>query len=525
MRVRRSPECLSTAATPNVMNLTEPPFSPDDTQPTRPTLGDTQPLPVVRPDRSRWMLLAVMLLSSLSLMATVALAVSLAGPSASEVPQEIPITLVVGTEQRDLLTQARSVDALLAEEGVLLGPDDALSPPADTALTPNMVVTVARARAVQVSLDDDTWTVRTPFELPFDVLNAAGVMLADGDRVWIDGQEVAPGDVVLWPLPVSEIRIMRAAVLTIVDGGSSIEHRTTAETIGEALYEAGITLYLSDLVEPDLSAPILDDVRVTIRRAQPVTIEVDGTALETRVQGRTVGDALAEAGVALIGMDYAIPGDSSPIVPGMTIRVLRVTEEIITEEEELPYETIFQADASMELDTRQVVQAGQTGLRRILTRVNYENGYEISRSPAGEELVREVQNEVVAYGTNIVLRTIDTPEGPREYWRKLRVYATSYHPAALGGDNITSIGETLRKGIVAADPGIIRYGTSVFVPGYGTGVIADTGGPRSSRYWIDLGYSDEDYQSWSRYVDIYLLAPVPANITYLLPAWRPLAGR
>ena len=70
----------------------------------------------------------------------------------------------------------------------------------------------------------------------------------------------------------------------------------------------------------------------------------------------------------------------------------------------------------------------------------------------GEALFEAGVDEIVAYGTRIVLRSVDTPEGPREYWRVLRMYATSYYPAELGGDSTTSIGETLRKGIVASDP-------------------------------------------------------------------------
>jgi 3D (Asp-Asp-Asp) domain-containing protein len=163
-------------------------------------------------------------------------------------------------------------------------------------------------------------------------------------------------------------------------------------------------------------------------------------------------------------------------------------------------------------------------VREIYTLVRYENGEEVSRTEDGSAVVQEPVNQVIAYGTNIVIRTVDTPEGPREYWRTFRVYATSYHPAALGGDNVTAIGMTLQKGVIGADPDIIPFRTDVYVPGYGTGIIADTGGPRSSPYWIDLGYSDEDWVSWSRYVDIYLLTPVPGDIDYFLPNWTPLRG-
>jgi hypothetical protein len=47
--------------------------------------------------------------------------------------------------------------------------------------------------------------------------------------------------------------------------------------------------------------------------------------------------------------------------------------------------------------------------------------------------------------------------------------------------------------------------------------MADTGGPRSFPLWIDLGYSDAEFRPWSRYVNVYILTPVPPNIDYIVP--------
>ena len=174
-----------------------------------------------------------------------------------------------------------------------------------------------------------------------------------------------------------------------------------------------------------------------------------------------------------------------------------------------------------------IIQVGQNGSREMRSRIRYENGQETSRTLAEAVTVEAPIDQVIAYGTNIVLYT--APGSTRQYWRKLRMYATYYHPAALGGDDKTATGATLKKGIVAADPDIIPYGTDLFVPGYGVGRMADTGGPRSSPYWIDLGYSDEDVAdgkvAWHWYVDVYLLAPPPDKINYLLPTWTPLRNR
>jgi 3D (Asp-Asp-Asp) domain-containing protein len=202
----------------------------------------------------------------------------------------------------------------------------------------------------------------------------------------------------------------------------------------------------------------------------------------------------------------------------MTIQIVRSLEELEVVERAVPFETVMQPNENLELDNRQVAQAGQNGIEQLTYRIRYDNGVEAERTLDSSAVIQAPVNQIIHYGTKIVLRTIDTPEGTREYWRRLpNMYATSYHPEALGGDDVTAIGMTLRKGIIASNPNVIRYRTQVYVPGYGLGLMADTGGPRSTPYWIDLGYADENWVPWSKRIEVYLLTPVPERINYLLP--------
>jgi 3D (Asp-Asp-Asp) domain-containing protein len=238
---------------------------------------------------------------------------------------------------------------------------------------------------------------------------------------------------------------------------------------------------------------------------------VDGATIDTRTRGTTVADALAEAGVALMGLDFTVPHEDTPLGQQAIIRVVRVKEQLVSEIAYLPYETERQADDTLEIDQSVIRQAGVPGVLRSTARVRYEDGVEVLREPASSVLVQAPQNEIVAYGTNIVVRTVDTPEGPLPYWRTVEVYATSYHPAALGGDDITATGQRLQRGIIAADTDLFPFGTRLYVPGYGVGVVQDTGPQRSDPYWIDLGYSDADWRSWSRRVQVYVLGTTPGE--------------
>ncbi len=436
--------------------------------------------------------------------------------AATAVPPPYEVTLLLDGDAHTLTTRAATVSALLAEAGVTLAEGDLVAPGLRAALAEGALVRVSRARSVTLVLDGAAAVLRTHLTSPAAILASAGYTLSARDRVTVDGTSADLASLERWPVPASQISVRRALPVHIDDDGAPLTVETASETVGEALFEAGITLYLADSVTPGLGAPVTRDMQIIIDRSRLVTISADGATVETRASGATVADALAEAGIALIGQDYAIPADTVPLLPGMRIRVIRVTEETLFERETLPYVTIYQADSSLELDQKAVIQAGQAGLRQTTIRVRRENGFEISRTIEESGVLQEPVDEVIAYGTNIVLRTVDTPDGPLQYWRRLRMYATSYHPAALGGDSITAIGETLRKGIVGSDPRIIPYRSQVYVPGYGVGMMADTGN-FARPLWIDLGYDDNNWVSWSRPVDVYLLAPVPENIEYLLP--------
>ena len=426
-----------------------------------------------------------------------------------------PVTVVADGQARQLETHSDTVAGLLKLANVSLNEGDRVSPPPESTLEADMLVRVDRARSVFVTVDSQTTPLWTPLTNPADILANAGVSLTDSDRILIDGTPATIDQLAQWPVPVSSIDLHHAVTLRIHDADGTHTLQTTSATVGEALFEAGITLYLTDSTTPDLNTPLTSDLDISITRARPVEILADGATIHTRARGRSVADALTEAGVALVGLDYAIPAESTALQPGMSIRVIRVHEEIEATQEPIPFETVYQADANVELDQRQVAQAGQAGVQENRVRVRYENGIAVSRSQPETVVTQAPVNKIVSYGTNVVVRTLDTPDGPVSYWRVLRMYVTSYHP--VEGDNTTATGKTLQRGIVGADIHLLPYGSKVYVAGYGVGEVQDTGPSRANPLWLDLGYTSEDYRGWYGYHDVYLLTPVPANIDYTLP--------
>lgn len=475
-----------------------------------------------QPQNSNWLYFAFALLIFIGAGIMIAGVILLnRAPAQAPIPQPTRAPLIVNLELDGrtfpVTTFAQTVGAFLTEQALTLGIDDVVVPSADTSISAQMTIRVERARQVRIYIDDQLTVLNTAFTSPFDILNRANIQVAPIDSVQLNGIPVAQTDIILWATPVDEIRIRRAVPISIREGDSVILRQTTAFTVADALYEAGIVLFLPDQVSPAPTDRIIANMEIVIDRSSELTIRADGQEFKTRVRAQTIGDALLESGISLNGLDYSIPSATEPITEGITIRVIRVTEEIASQQTPIAYESVLQADANLDLDRRAVIQAGQEGIWQQNYRVRYENGVEIRRELTEEFMAQAPVNEVVAYGTKITIRTIETPDGVLEYWRKFRMYATSYYPAELGGDNITSIGETLRKGIVAINPRIIPYRLNVYVFGYGIGRTADTGGPRTTPYWIDLGYSDEDIIGWSQWVDVYVLTPIPETVNYLLP--------
>jgi uncharacterized protein YabE (DUF348 family) len=390
-------------------------------------------------------------------------------------------------------------------------------PPPTPAPPPTPPAPLIEDRVVILTVDGATSVFRTVIENPADILRAAGLRFGADDLITVNGLPLLADQLERYPLPANRITLRRGVSITITDGSTTQTRVTTAETVAEALTEAGLALFLGDRVTPQAETPLRAGLSITIDRAAPITLIADGVTVETRTQAEDVAALLTEQGVTLNALDYTLPPENARLSDGMTVRVVRVYEELLSEALEVPYQTLYEADPERELDTRVVTVAGQNGRDERRIRIRYEDGIEVSRRDEGVVRVQEPVNQVVRYGTRVVLRTIETPDGPREYWRVLRMYATSYHPAALGGDNITATGKVLTKGIVAVNPRIVSYGTRVYVEGYGEGEAADTGGPRSTPYWIDLGYDDENYRGWSRWVQVYLLTPVPNNVNPLLP--------
>lgn len=420
-----------------------------------------------------------------------------------------------------------SVEELISAAGLQLRAEDRIHPSLEASVAPQTAVQIERARNVTVRTEDGDDTVWTHQPTLGAFIAEARLAISRTDEIRADGATVTFQALDRTPLP-SVLEIGNFNTVTIHDGDRRQTLRTAVQTVGEALQEAGITIYTADGVEPPPGSWLAPELQIYVRRSMPLTVHVDGRVIQTRSHHTTAADVLADMGIGLVGMDFVRPGPDTTLQPGAVVEVVRVTEDFRIEDEPIPYETRYQATDQLEIDNRALLQSGVPGVMRRRVRVRYENGAAVDETLDGEWVAADPVDEIIGYGTGIVVRSVDTPDGFYEYWRVVRMRVTSYTAASSGkapdhpAYGITASGLRAATGIVAVDPKVIPFRSWVYVPGYGTGYAGDTGGGVKGR-WIDLGYSQSDYQSWSGYVDVYYLTPVPdpEDINYLIPTWLP----
>lgn len=320
-------------------------------------------------------------------------------------------------------------------------------------------------------------------------------------------------------LPQPAVQKIPGKKLKLRIGDQTWNLSSQAATIGELLSELKLNLHPGDKIFSDPRDPVKDGAQLTILKARQLWVERDGNNISGISAAATVGQALADLGISLQGMDFSQPAEDAPVPEDGRVRVIRVHEKIELIKEETPANYSYQADPETELDQQSTLVAAVPGYLVTRSRSLVIDGKEQEPSIDGRWKASDPQDGIIGLGSKVVVHT-ETVEGVElNYWRKLSVYATGYKPSSNGGTG-TASGIPLTKGIIAVDPSWYKSGMAfqkVYVPGYGFGTIADTGKNILGHPWIDLGFDDDNYVSWHHWTTLYLLEPVPAFVPLQMP--------
>lgn len=308
----------------------------------------------------------------------------------------------------------------------------------------------------------------------------------------------------------------------IIDNGKKIVLKTMKSTVGEVLNQAEIKLGPSDYISLSLSAKLdkKEENKIHIKRAVPVNLIINGQQEVILTTADTVKEVLSKKSIVLNSKDR-LEGASlnDKIVKSMKLRIIRVKEEIVSEEIPMSFKVIRKENSRLNVNEQKCIRDGKKGVKEKFYKVVTEDGKEIKREFVKETVTSKPIDKIVEYGT--VLNHKTARGDFLRYDKVLNMRATAYtasyadtgkspgHPEF----GITYTGIRARKGIIAVDPRVIPLGTKVYVevigstPDYGYAVAADIGGAIKGDL-IDL-YIDgqEAVDSWGcKRVKVYILS-------------------
>ncbi|MBW0008528.1 MAG: transglycosylase family protein [Pseudonocardiales bacterium] len=192
------------------------------------------------------------------------------------------------------------------------------------ALTTGTAAALTLDKTITIAVDDEQRTIHTFASSVAGALESAGLRVDDQDALAPTASSAVEDG--------SRIVLRRGRPLDLTVDGTQHEIWTTALTVETALRQVGMPSRDVELsADPARRIP-LEGMALVVRIAKPIVLFDGGLpAKEIHSTALSVGDLLTQQGVPLRALDTVTPERTSPVLPGMTVRVTRVTAEELSE--------------------------------------------------------------------------------------------------------------------------------------------------------------------------------------------------
>ena len=261
-----------------------------------------------------------------------------------------------------IITVFRTVGQALAHSKYEFHAEDIVKPSRDTVVTKGLTVEVTSSVPVHLSVDEQTFSTRTPA-------------------------------------------------------------KTVGEALTDLSERYGLQIKDVDEVNVPRTDTVAEQMEIKVRRAIPILVIADGKTIDTYIAPRTVADALKKLGIVLGMKDKVSLALDHMLTPNEQVNVVRVEERVETLKSEIPYQTVTKAaDYPVGLPDK-VVSRGSNGLQEQTVRLTLEDGKEVDREILGQRVVTAPINQVISRGAQTsISRGGNTFKFKRAYVMKATAY-------------------------------------------------------------------------------------------------------
>ena len=197
------------------------------------------------------------------------------------------------------------------------------------------------------------------------------------------------------------VNIYRARPVIVVDGAIRAKIMTAAQTPEGIASSVGISLHDEDRTTLSPSNNIVADgagAVLTIDRATEFTLKLYGTEITAYSHEATVGDMLKQKGIKLAPNDDLSVSQSDPLVSGMSVEIWRDGIQTASSKEVISFPVREVQDFDHPLGYRQVKTQGVDGLRNVTYEINMRNGKEIGRKEIQSIILKQPKEQIEIVG-------------------------------------------------------------------------------------------------------------------------------
>jgi len=190
--------------------------------------------------------------------------------------------------------------------------------------------------------------------------------------------------------------------VTLVVDGQATRVNGYVSTVGDVLAKNAVSLEQKDTVAPAADSQVKSGETITVTRirSKQVTVSHDGTSSSVTTFSSTVAGALYDAGVTVNVSDRVTPEITDPLVDGQTITLKRVVITSAQTTEPIAYTSSTVKNAGVANGTTKVTTKGVDGVKTSTFRVVTVDGVEESRTLVSQTET-PATNQVTTVGTKV----------------------------------------------------------------------------------------------------------------------------